>query len=226
MCTQITNALQRRSRAVKNAVEKYNKAATNLNPPKPAIEWSCVTQYEFIQDFTLLRDCNPDLITKPWVNPLVRLMMKQHHRVQRAHEEIKRLNVEVRRLHTSIVDEGRFLDDRLSEARESHSKPFCYVLEEFISRRSAANAHIMHKLDKLYHTPGFTGIATPGKRVEGNNTAFPGLDSSSGIARDAYQALDVQSELGEESEEEDDDRAQELDGVLEYITSMSLDPHV
>jgi|ERR1700761_220173 len=150
-------------------------------------------------------------------------------RVQRAHEEIKQLNLEVRCLHTSIVSEGRFLDDKLFEARESLSKPFCYLLEEFVSRRSAANAHTMDKLDKLYHTPGFTSVATPGKRAERNDTsspAFPGLGSSSGIARDVYRALDVQSESGGESESEDDDRAQELDGVLDYITSMSFDFHV
>lgn len=232
MRTQIMNALRRRSSAVKNAVEKYNKAAANLNPPKPAIEWTRVTQYEFIHDFALLRDCNPELITKPWVDPMVRLTMKQHNRVQRAHEEIKELNVEVRRLHTSIFDEGRFFDDKLLEAQESQSRQFCYVLEGFISRRSAANAHIMDKLDKLYNTAGFTGVAAPGKRAGRNDTnpaSSPGLSSSSRVAWDAYQAPDVRSDSGEESgreEEEDDDRAQEMDGVLDYIASMSLDPHV
>ena len=73
MRTQITNTLQQRYHAVKNAVEKSNKAAANLNLLKPAIEWSRVTQYEFIQDFTLLCDCNPELITKLWLDPLVRL---------------------------------------------------------------------------------------------------------------------------------------------------------
>ena len=135
MRTQIVNALKRRNRAVQNAVQAYNTAAAKLKPPKPSIEWSQISQYEFIQDFTLLRDSNPELTTKPWADPVVRVTMKQHLRVQRAREELVRLNIELRRVHTHIDDEVRLLCVKLAEVRQSQSAAFAYSLKEYSLKR-------------------------------------------------------------------------------------------
>ncbi|KAG6369144.1 hypothetical protein JVT61DRAFT_1403 [Boletus reticuloceps] len=56
MCMHIAKALQVRCRAIQAAVRKYNDAASTLQPPRQALNWSKVSHYSFLEEFTLLRE--------------------------------------------------------------------------------------------------------------------------------------------------------------------------
>ncbi|KAJ4492156.1 hypothetical protein C8J55DRAFT_556601 [Lentinula edodes] len=48
MRTHIAQALQRRAKAIRNAVNKYNKHALMLDPPRDTLDWTKVTHFSFI----------------------------------------------------------------------------------------------------------------------------------------------------------------------------------
>jgi hypothetical protein len=56
MCTHIAKSLQTRCKAIQNAVKAYNAAAMALSPPCPTVDWSKVSHYGFLDEFSLLRD--------------------------------------------------------------------------------------------------------------------------------------------------------------------------
>ncbi|KAJ7041444.1 hypothetical protein C8F04DRAFT_1177279 [Mycena alexandri] len=109
MRKHIAKALQTRSEAVKNAINRYNIAALAMEPPSPSLTWDEVVEYVFLADFEFLRATDGELNEKPWTRPAY---------CPRS-EEIVRLNVEVRRLVTWISDEDEFLRGKEVEARES-----------------------------------------------------------------------------------------------------------
>ncbi|KAG1720448.1 hypothetical protein EDB19DRAFT_1898470 [Suillus lakei] len=54
LCQQISKALQRRSEAIRNAINWYNTQATSLIPPRPKITWKVIADYTFLGEFDLL----------------------------------------------------------------------------------------------------------------------------------------------------------------------------
>ncbi|KAG2737343.1 hypothetical protein P692DRAFT_201733361, partial [Suillus brevipes Sb2] len=51
----IGKALQRRSEAIRNAINKYNVQAVALNPPRAHISWKDIADYSFLGEFDVLR---------------------------------------------------------------------------------------------------------------------------------------------------------------------------
>ncbi|KAJ7890953.1 hypothetical protein B0H14DRAFT_3081615 [Mycena olivaceomarginata] len=54
MRSHIAKALQARSKAIRNAIERYNKVALSMEPPMPTLDWDQVVNYGFLGDFDLL----------------------------------------------------------------------------------------------------------------------------------------------------------------------------
>src|ERR1700753_145661 len=105
MRTHIAKALQRRCKAIRNAVRAYNAAAAQLNPPRPPINWETVSHINFLEEFHLLHNMRQDIREKPWSQPAIRELIKLSQQVKRTHEEIHRCYISVRRLYTTIHDE-------------------------------------------------------------------------------------------------------------------------
>ncbi|KAH7876141.1 uncharacterized protein C8R40DRAFT_991388, partial [Lentinula edodes] len=55
MRTDIAQALQRRAKATRNTVNKYNKHVLMLNPPCDTFDWTKLTHFSFIDQFDILR---------------------------------------------------------------------------------------------------------------------------------------------------------------------------
>jgi hypothetical protein len=91
----IGQALQKRSSAIRTALDCYNTAALALNPPRLPLKWDEVVEYAFISDFDLLRDAHQEIRHCPWATPAGRLAMDTYFKLLRAREEIDRLNVEI-----------------------------------------------------------------------------------------------------------------------------------
>ena len=96
MQTHIAKALQRRCKAIRNAVKAYNAAAAQLDPPRPPINWEAVSHINFLEEFHLLHNSHQDIHEKPWSQPAIHELMKLSQWVKRAHEEIQRCHIAVR----------------------------------------------------------------------------------------------------------------------------------
>jgi len=104
---QISKALQRRSEAIKKALNRYNTQAARLTPPRSPLTWKEIVDFTFIGEFDLLRYSRADIRAELWVKPARREATTKYFKLSRAREELVRLNVEIRRLRTFISDEAR-----------------------------------------------------------------------------------------------------------------------
>ncbi|KAJ7826453.1 hypothetical protein B0H14DRAFT_2595777 [Mycena olivaceomarginata] len=161
----IMKALQARSRAVRTALQKYNKAAANLKVPREALTWEEVVNYSFLAEFDLLRDGRDDIRTYPWAKPSGRVAMDQYYKLECAAEEITCLNIKIRRLVTHIRDEEVFLQREEARMREECGEALAHQVYRYRMERGRSDGdHIMH-LTALTKLPGFTGTVSPGTAI-------------------------------------------------------------
>ncbi|KAL6308951.1 hypothetical protein BKA93DRAFT_725045 [Sparassis latifolia] len=62
--THIAKSLQKCSKAIWTSISAYNATAATVDPPCPALDWSRVTHYSFLENFTLLHDTCNDICEK------------------------------------------------------------------------------------------------------------------------------------------------------------------
>ncbi|KAG1851367.1 hypothetical protein F4604DRAFT_1883575 [Suillus subluteus] len=216
MRTHISKSLQTCCRAIQNAIKKYNEAALELNPPRTPLEWSRVSHYSFLEEFSLLQETRQDVREKPWAKPAVREVMHQWLRIKRAKEEIEHCNVEVRRLHTAIIDEHQHFNLILNSlADDSLLK---VAVEEFCARRRLINFQLLARISQIYALSGFTGVASPGTRKGAvlsrmeQDSALP--EAPEDDADDADDAADAPNEV--------DDLQQDIGTLVEYLSDLVL----
>ncbi|KAL7283107.1 LOW QUALITY PROTEIN: hypothetical protein ACG7TL_002532 [Trametes sanguinea] len=230
MRTYIAKNLQRRCKAIWNAVNSYNAAAAALDPPREALDWTKVSHYTFLEEFTLLQDTGNKLLEKRWAQPHVRETMRIARRIARAQEEIRNVNREARRLHTHIRDEEALLTRVLTDLK-GRADPLYGAVLEYSRHRRSANARNLAYLSRMYALDGFSGNPTPGVRANtpSDGSAPPSDTGDPMHAGSALSAL-VTAENDELAREDGDIAAvvendqvhEEVTGILEFLASLVL----
>lgn len=171
--------MQRRSDAIRNALNRYNVQAAKLNPPRPQLSWKDITEYSFLGEFDLLRQSRSDIRELNWTKPAHREATVKYFKLCRAYEEIERLNVEVRRLRTSIHDEEMKMTTVISGLLISNPR-LSLELQRQWTARAAVNAVHTLRLDQIEFQPGFSGTAGVGVRLGavGRPEVFPSQANS------------------------------------------------
>ncbi|KAJ7512593.1 hypothetical protein B0H11DRAFT_1699088 [Mycena galericulata] len=195
MRKHIAKALQARSKAVKNAIDRYNTAAVALDPPMPHLTWEQVVKYAFLADFDILRDTRAEIQSRPWTRPAYRLSMDRYFKILRAREEIKRLNVEIPRVVTWIRDENRVLRKKEAELRAA-DRGMAVQIRMYRQRRGRFDEGHMRRFYALAKTPGFTGSLVPGTSLE--------VLEARRAARAAWREAARADEMDTEEEEEEE----------------------
>ncbi|KDQ14412.1 hypothetical protein BOTBODRAFT_110202 [Botryobasidium botryosum FD-172 SS1] len=217
MRTHISKALQRWSQAIRTALNAYNSAAQDLNPPRPTYDWEKLSHYGFLQDCLLLRESRPEVLSKPWSQPAIRSLMKQHLRIKRAREEIVRCNIEIRRLHTFVIDENatlRAAQKGLEDSQNILLGPF----KQYCELRQRVNNQILARIFETYRLDGFTGIPKPGVR---KGKAPPPSQPLEGLQAEVAETR-ADEALGASSFDDDDGMRDEVDRIVEATTDMSM----
>ncbi|TFY56283.1 hypothetical protein EVJ58_g7737 [Rhodofomes roseus] len=152
--THIAKALQRRCKAIRNAVKAYNAAAVALDPPRPTVDWEKVSHYSFLDEFSLLCDTRDDVRKKPWATSSGREIIRRSRRIERAREQVVRSCVEARRLYSSIAEENaRFM--RIIENLAKENSPVLGPVIEYVERRTNAHARHLVRLRQIEALPAF-----------------------------------------------------------------------
>ncbi|KAJ7816682.1 hypothetical protein B0H14DRAFT_3475139 [Mycena olivaceomarginata] len=175
MRKHIAKALQARSKAVRNTIDRYNSAASLLNPPMAHLTWEQVVKYAFLADFDILRDTRAEIQSRPWTRPAYRLAMDRYFKILRAREEIRRLNIEIPRVVTWIRDENQVLRGKEAELSSAEGKTeqeadadqgMAVQVRLYRERRGRFDDTHMRRFWALAKTPGFTGSVMPGVSLE------------------------------------------------------------
>ena len=185
---------------------KYNAAAIELNPPRPALDWDEVVEYTFLADFDLLRDTRQDICTRPWATPAARLAMDSYFKVLRAAEEVERLNVEIPRLTTFMQDEEAYLLAKETELAAT-DPVLAHQVHIYRMQHGRFIGHHTAILNQLAALPGFTGGSFFGVR-RATDTLLVELSTTP----DAMQTLSDNIEVENEKVDEEDDLAAEQAG--------------
>jgi len=103
MHTSIWKALKWRGKAIRTALDNYNKLALQMNPPAPTLDWKNIVNYTFVLEFEILWHSysRTDLASRPWILPANHEIASRYFKVVRAREEIHWLNIEI--CHLRIV---------------------------------------------------------------------------------------------------------------------------
>jgi hypothetical protein len=224
MRTHIAKSLQTRCKAIQNALKAYNTAALELNPPRPMLEWSKVSHYEFLEEFDLLVDTRHDVRDKPWAQPAIRETMKRALRVKRAREEIIECNRGLKRLHTSIRDEKLHFEKTLQKLREEGSV-IHEAVEDFVIYRTRVNDHILRRIFQTYDLDDYTGDKVPGIR-KGSNIQEPVLtvhDSEQAIhTSTAIPAIpDAHSDESDDDDEVEDSMQGDIGSLVDFMSRLT-----
>lgn len=218
MRTSLAKSLQVRCKTIRRAVTAYNSAALAMEPPRPTVDWTKVSHYQFLEEFTLLQDTRNDVRAKEWARPEMRATIKLHRRVERAKEELVRLNVEARRLHTAILDEDILFDTVLKSPVSAG--PLRVAMEDFVTRRRRINAELLRRLRQIYELRGFTGVAGPGIRLGSGASAPPApLPVPSQNPRTADEPA-VGEDVNAINAEVEEEIQEEVFEVVQYIGNL------
>ena len=214
--TYLAKSLQRRCKAIRNAVSSYNAAASQMTPPRPSLDWDRVSHCTFLEEFPLLQETRNEVLAKPWARPEVRALIRLSRRLQRAHEEVANANREVRRMHTWIRDEELLL--RKVASKMDGEKDVLYGgFIEFCKHRRAANARKLAYIQQIYALEGFSGIVGPGRHVNGVDLTAMGLPESSGETEMQHVVLELSEGVGFH---EDEGTAGEVSAIIDYLAGL------
>jgi hypothetical protein len=214
MRTHIAKALQTRCKAIQTKVKEYNAAASALEPPAPSLDWSRVSHYGFLDEFTLLRETRQDVRTNQWTRPEVRELMRQSLRIKRAHEEVYCCNIELRRLHSSIAAENCHFEATLQRLKDESSTLY-YSVKEFAMRRIRINSHNLARVFQTFGLAGFTGDKTVGMKK--NLSTLP---NHSLMHVDTLADQQPENDEAESDMDEDDDACGVVGGLLDYVSEL------
>lgn len=159
----------------------YNKAATNLRPPRPPFDWTTISHYNFLDEFELLKDTRNDVSERPWTQSDIRELMRQLRRIDRAREEVVCCTVQAQRLYTSIADEHDVFRAVL-EKMEVAKDPLYAVMYDFCERRVNVNMCHIERLQQMAGLPGFAGSLARGHRKSSSfmpSSSTPSLSTPS-----------------------------------------------
>ncbi|KAG0706446.1 hypothetical protein DFH29DRAFT_872226 [Suillus ampliporus] len=224
---QIGKALQRRSDAIRNALNRYNVQAAALDPPRPQLSWKNITEYSFLGKFDLLRHSRTDIRELDWMKPAHREATVKYFKLCRAREEIVRLNVKICRLRTAIHDEGIQMTAVITDLLVSNP-PLSRELQRQWQACAAVNAVHILQLDQLTLQPGFSGTRIIGNRIgavattELETDSIPRMASNdASISTEGRVAHDIiTSEHADEGIIEHEEQLQLTQDIADFIVSI------
>ena len=106
MRKHIAKSIAASSKALRKALDEYNKAAQlELGDDYEELKWEHILEMGALENFDLMRLAREDIRDKPWSKQEGREMLDRHYRLLRADEEIFRLNIEIKRFVTWMKEE-------------------------------------------------------------------------------------------------------------------------
>ncbi|EIW80686.1 hypothetical protein CONPUDRAFT_24180, partial [Coniophora puteana RWD-64-598 SS2] len=156
--TSIGKAIQKRSSAIRTALERYNTLAAKMDPPATQIKWDDIIEYTFLSELDILKHSysQANVREQPWAQPINRDAATKHFKILRAREEITRLNVEAGRLRAWVLTENADIEQHEKRLKEVKPPLSAALAARFTGRIRANKVHLA-KLNMLECLPGYTG---------------------------------------------------------------------
>ncbi|KZV93713.1 hypothetical protein EXIGLDRAFT_673831 [Exidia glandulosa HHB12029] len=225
----ISKNIKSRSKAIANAVKKYNTAAAAVVPPAPSVDFSKLMEWTELQEFDLLRmSRRGDVREREWAKPANRELAQKYYKVKRAQEEIQRCEIELHRLVTAIHDEEAELD-RVHGQLLERAHPLAGEVARISRRRSGVNAQHIARIVRLAALPGMARFArclVPGTREGTSNVPSTSSRTPSAPTAVSHEVPTSRVEMQDADEgssdegELDDEEAEQMLLVQDFIGQL------
>src|SRR5260370_8856438 len=96
--------VNRQGKFLQSVINKYNKFAASMNPPKPSLMWKDVMNLNFPSNIILLCSCE-DIWEKPWFKLHFCEAMHVWYKLQCACEELKIIGIKAHQIWPSMKKE-------------------------------------------------------------------------------------------------------------------------
>ncbi|KAF8315762.1 uncharacterized protein EI90DRAFT_2946067, partial [Cantharellus anzutake] len=113
---QISALVTKRGKSLQSTLQKYNTLVATMNPPKPSLTWTQVTDLNFLSNIVILWG-REDMQEKPWFKHHFRDAMHAWYKLQRPREEIEIIGLEAHRIWASIHQEEAHLDQVIKDTQ-------------------------------------------------------------------------------------------------------------
>jgi hypothetical protein len=153
---QISKGLQRRSEAIRSAIEQYNTEAKKLSPPATELSWKQIASYSFLVEFDILR-LRSHVQHEAWAKPAHHEAMVKYFKTCHAHEELIRLHVEVQRLRVSIQNETTQMQETLDNLLTTNPS-LCAEIHRRWKLHSSVNDLHLERLVEIEGKPHFNKL--------------------------------------------------------------------
>jgi hypothetical protein len=221
---KIGKALKTRAEAIRRALEAYNNAAAQLDPPREQLTWAKLMDTTTLADFDLLRESRQDIRQQLWTQPARRKAMNLYFGIKRAKEEIVRLNVEICRLITFMIDDHRTYYRAISFNITINS-----MLANVLSRQwqfhNRIHTQIAARLHQTSRLKGFTGTLLPG--VWKGQDSFSDAGGLPPWAGDVLGLVETYEDLETHTNEElPREVVTDADLILQLLENISLQDNI
>ncbi|KAG1745399.1 uncharacterized protein EDB91DRAFT_1049934, partial [Suillus paluster] len=156
LCQHISNAISRRSAAIRTALEKYNQLAIVQMPLREVLEFSEIASYAWLGKFDLLKHSRHRILEKPWASKGNCEVANNFFKIQRAHEEVRRLNVEVARLSAWVDHEDAHFKATIESLVKSDPTLSHEISCMYEERRRVNDVH-RRRIHAISELPGYSG---------------------------------------------------------------------
>ncbi|KAG1750032.1 uncharacterized protein EDB91DRAFT_1235444 [Suillus paluster] len=158
--TQISKALKTCANTIRNAIERYNKFAAQLDPLRPELTWEKIAEYSFTGKFNLLHETDKQIHAKRWASPANCQAAIQYFDVQRSKEELTRCNVEIVWLLTKMRDDKEDYAASISKL-QSTDPPLAAELHHHWTYLCNVNTGHHSHIRQIQQLAGYTGNFIP-----------------------------------------------------------------
>ncbi|KAF8132775.1 hypothetical protein EV363DRAFT_1397708 [Boletus edulis] len=186
--THISKALKTRATAIRNAIDRYNKYAAELKPPRQPLRWEQIVDYAFLGEFELLR--GEDIGSKRWAHAPFRQAANLYFDAERAKEELMRCNVEIARLRTKICNDSLEYPKVIRDLQNKDP-----LLARQVERRwrylASVNVGIMARIQQIETLDGYTGAKVPGTALADDGLLDDRVNEEESALADFFSTLHI-----------------------------------
>ncbi|THU97173.1 hypothetical protein K435DRAFT_663150 [Dendrothele bispora CBS 962.96] len=223
MRQHIGHAMQTRSQAIQNALERHNQAAAALKPPRPQLQWKDVLEYSYLSEFDFLRHSRNDIQEALWAKPGPRVLASQFFKLLRAEEELVRLHVEIQRLFTYMEEEEGYLRKVIKKVYRTNP-PLAWQIHLYAQERGRFNSLHRSRLHSIRRLEGFKKendvFFKPGIGVKRQSLPDESLEPE---GQGLEQELGLGANESDEEDVDDDDDEGEGEDMAEVVLGVAND---
>ena len=221
----IGQAIAKRGKAVRTALENYNNLAKNMKPPAPHLYWKDIVNYAFIAEFDLLKHMYSqsdiaDIADAPWTVPANQETAAKYFKILRARKELRRLDLEIANIRVAITSEEAAYTAALARVSSTDPTLAAELRSSYHVRSQVHWQHLRH-INAIEQLPGYAQRVALSGSSSSPSADMSGTSSTSGpLSNPATMPLPTPDKYSDD-QDDGDDALDEAGRLVDFVEGLS-----